>query len=92
MISLKSLWKTTKNDMQHDCVDICLSWARMNLIQLEQIPNAFFVLNKMLEGSLTWKTLLLSDEEFSTDNGCNIIDDLYSLFYGNISKFLHNFL
>ena len=92
MISLKSPWKTMKNDMQHDVVDICLSWARMNLIQLEQLPNVFFVLIKMLEVSLTWKILLLSDGELYTHNGNNSFDNLYSLFYGNISKFRHNFL
>lgn len=53
MISLKSPWKTTKNDMQHDFVDICLSRTRMDLILLEQIPNAFLVPKHLPKISLT---------------------------------------
>ena len=54
-----------KNEIQLEYKISNKAWTVKVLIQLEQLPNAFFVWSKLFELSLTWKTLLLSDGELS---------------------------
>ena len=62
-------------------------WDILNLIQLEQIPNAFSVWNKLQELSLTWKILVPSDVDLLFGNVLGILSHYFHLCSLNFTNF-----
>ena len=62
-------------------------WDILNLIQLEQIPNAFSVWNKLQELSLTWKILVPSDVDLLFGNVLGILSHYFRLCSLNFTNF-----